>query len=323
MKNALLAFVLISWLLACDDGAGLDWETAADTWHSGADEELIAFLRRNEENTESKIFVMRPDGSNVRPQGGGGMFVDRYLQWSPDGTSLGYIGDHHGSGIYIMSANGMVRKPLGSVWRLDNDLHMSPHSFAWSPDGMFVAFESHDFYGHWGGSRIYVSPVNSSEVFTTIPMVDTIDLFDIQPSWSPDGTKIAFISDRARDGQWDIFLMNPDGTGLQRLTDFPIHQHGPVWSPDGKKIAFTGASMEGGGASIYVMGADGTGLFQVTHHLGSSPTWSPDGTRLAFTSDHEGNSEIYVINIDGTGLKRLTNDPRPDYSPSWSRGKRR
>ncbi|HEX7015078.1 MAG TPA: hypothetical protein VF191_06160, partial [Cyclobacteriaceae bacterium] len=198
VKRTLLALVLLSWLLGCrEDEPAIDWHSATDSWHSGAEEELIAFLRRNEENTESKIFVMRPDGSNVRPQGGGGVFASENLRWSPGGTSLGYIAYHEGDdGVYIMNASGLIRKKFDDVSKGDFDLRISPENFTWSPDGMYLAFEEDDYYNRnnllRNGSRIYISPINSSEAILPLPMVDTIDRFDIDPSWSPDGTKIAF-----------------------------------------------------------------------------------------------------------------------------------
>ena len=217
-----------------------------------------------------------------------------------------------------MSKIDIVRKPL--------EPHVNPYSFTWSPDGLYFALASqHEYFDNWYAYRVYISPINSPEVTRTLPLVDTINLWDVYPSWSPDGKKIAFTSDRARDGGKDIYVMNPDGSNVERLTYRPIDKFGPVWSPDGTKIAFEGQTRENRSWNIFVMNADGTGILQLTHNLAPTdfhgPSWSPDGTRLAFASDHEGNNEIYVINIDGTGMKRLTNDPRSDCCPAWSREK--
>lgn len=310
MKKALLTLVILSWLLACTGD-----EPQAVVWHSGADEELIAFLRRDLENFVSRIYVMRPDGSDVQMQGTRAGDVDRNLRWSRDGERLAYLWD---TKIYILSETELVRKRF--------DPPVVPEGFTWSPDGNYFAFHSqHEYYDNWHAFRIYISPANTLSISRTLPLVDTINLWDVDPDWSPDGTKIAFSSDRARDSGRDIYLMNPDGSEVERLTYRPNDKFRPIWSPDGKKIVFESRSAENRSWNIYVMNADGTGIVQVTHNLQSEechcPSWSPDGTKLAFASSHEGNSEIYTINIDGTGLKRLTNYPGRDYAPSWSPGK--
>ena len=132
------------------------------------------------------------------------------------------------------------------------------------------------------------------------------------PSWSPDGRRIAFISDR--DGNWEIYVMNADGSGQTRLTTEPADDTGPTWSPDGRRLAF--ASNRDGTSEIYVMNADGTDQTRLTSTGGWSPSWSPDGRRIAFTSGRDGNDEIYVMNADGTGQSRLTS--AGGWSPSWS-----
>lgn len=87
-----MALAILSWLLACsEDEPGIDEQATSGVWHSGAEEELIAFLRRNEENSHAYIYVMDPDGSNVRMQGTRPVSPSsRNLLWSADGESLAY-----------------------------------------------------------------------------------------------------------------------------------------------------------------------------------------------------------------------------------------
>ena len=128
--------------------------------------------------------------------------------------------------------------------------------------------------------------------------------------------RIAFGSDR--DGNWEIYAMNADGSGVTRLTDHPGWDDNPSWSPDGGRIAFH--SNRDGNWNIYVMNVDGSGVTRLTDHPagGSSPRWSPDGGRIAFESERDGNWETYVMNVDGSGVTRLTDNPAIDWSPSWS-----
>jgi hypothetical protein len=139
---------------------------------------------------------------------------------------------------------------------------------------------------------------------------------DEDPAWSPDGTRIAFTSDR--DGSRAVHVMNGDGSGVTRLTPTEAASYDPAWSPDGHLIAFV--SERDGNAELYVMNADGTNQRRLTNHpaIDRDPAWSPEGTRIAFSSARDGNAEIYVMGADGTGLARITTSSVPDGHPAWS-----
>jgi Tol biopolymer transport system component len=136
------------------------------------------------------------------------------------------------------------------------------------------------------------------------------------PKWSPDGSKIAFMSNP--DDNWDIFVMNGDGTDVVNLTNLQSDDLGHQWSPDGSKIAFV--SDRDGNWEIYVMNADGSDQVNLTQSPSrdGSVAWSPDGSKIAFMSERDGNGEIYVMNPDGTGVTNLTNTGSNEGGPVWS-----
>jgi WD40-like Beta Propeller Repeat len=129
--------------------------------------------------------------------------------------------------------------------------------------------------------------------------------------------KIAFHTDR--DGNNEIYLVNPGGGGLVRLTSNSASDSDPAWSPDGSQIVFV-SNRDAGNFEIYKMNADGTGQTRLTNNpaFDADPNWSPDGTQIVFTSDRDGNFEIYKMNADGTGQTRVTNNPAHDGFPAWS-----
>ena len=136
---------------------------------------------------------------------------------------------------------------------------------------------------------------------------------DAGPDWSPDGTKIAFESDRNGD-RTQIYVMAADGKNVIRLTDGPRGKSHPDWSPDGDKIAFSVGDFED---YIAVMDADGRNR-EVLEDRAREPSWSPDGKQIAFVQD-----EIYVIGVGGQGRKRVTDDLGGKSSPSFSPDGRR
>ena len=136
---------------------------------------------------------------------------------------------------------------------------------------------------------------------------------DSDPAWSPDRTKIAFVSNRNR-GFVQIHVMDTDGKNAISLTDG--WETAPDWSLDGQKIAFTSRNAQGRGR-IAVMDADGNNVFELTE--GYNPSWSPDGTNVTFDRrNEEHHSQIHVINVNSHEIENVTRDLRNASSPAWS-----
>jgi Tol biopolymer transport system component len=145
------------------------------------------------------------------------------------------------------------------------------------------------------------------------------DSGDVNSSWSHDGSKIVFASNRdTNDTNFEIYSINVHGGNETRLTNNLTNDQFPSWSPDGTKIVF--ATNRDGNYEIYTMNADGTNQTNVTNHPTTDyyPTWSHDGTKIAFTSWRDGNSEIYTMNADGTNQINISNNIKEDSSPSWA-----
>jgi len=125
---------------------------------------------------------------------------------------------------------------------------------------------------------------------------------------------IAFVS--SRDGNPEIYTVNPDGTNLTRLTNDPAVDEEPAWSPDGKRIAFV--SNRSGNHELYVMNADGSDVVRRTFEGGfpGNPSWSPDGTKIAYS----GSANLWVVgpNAGGPAPTLLFEAPGWDAHPTWS-----
>ena len=138
--------------------------------------------------------------------------------------------------------------------------------------------------------------------------------------------KIVFQSNR--DGNSEIYVMNDDGTQVQRLTNNPLYDAIPMWSPDGRTIAFmrdlySAGVGKGQQYDLFIMKADGSNQRNLTDHpaLDVKPSWSPDGRHLAFTSSRSGRWEIHIMDILSGSVKQLTDSAKRDGyagSPDWS-----
>jgi TolB protein len=170
-----------------------------------------------------------------------------------------------------------------------------------------IAFVLDDSSGVEGSGDIWImSPDGSSAMqLTDDPANDT------DPAVSPDGSMIAFESDRS--GTYQIYIMGNDGSGVTRLTT--DGGSAPTWSPDGTKILFGGP-----GGDLWLMDADGTDPVQLTDTpavVEMYSTWSPDGTKIAYTSDPS-DLALYVMDADGTDPVLLTDDIGVGLTSSWS-----
>jgi Tol biopolymer transport system component len=144
------------------------------------------------------------------------------------------------------------------------------------------------------------------------------------PTEAPAREAIAFYTNRD-DGDFEIYVMNPDGSDPINLTNTEGFDAQPAWSPDGTRIVF--ASGRNGDSEfppanedIYLMNADGSGLVRLTENQipDSDPAWSPDGTQIAFVSRLEVGYQIFIMNADGSSSRNFTNDTFDNLNPAWS-----
>jgi len=143
--------------------------------------------------------------------------------------------------------------------------------------------------------------------------------FQVEPAWSPDGTKIAFASRRS--GSFDIYAMNADGTGTKRLTSAKESDEHPTYSPDGTQIAFARAG------DINVMNGDGTDQRRISdiNAEESDPAWSPNGKWIAYGRRTPGGpiKELWLMRPDGSDRHALTHLGGQAFTPAWSPDSRR
>ena len=172
-----------------------------------------------------------------------------------------------------------------------------------SPDGQKILFAA-------SGNGLWVMNTDGSDPHA-ITFKD-----DIDATWSPDGSMIAFAS--LRPGTRQLFVANANGKKANQVTDLSNMGGRSAWSPDGKQLAFYRGPA--GDRDIYIINIDGTGLDRLTNggdNLG--PSWSADGQWIAFTSFRDGNNEIYIVHPNGRGLRRLTENFSSDWQPRWGR----
>jgi TolB protein len=173
--------------------------------------------------------------------------------------------------------------------------------------------------GNMGGIHAIQADGSSDPVILSLhPSIDG------KPSWSPDGSKIAFESfrdDPDSRQHLDIYSMNFDGSQFTRLTNADAVYQQPDWSPDGSRIALSSNKEDADNYDLYVLELNSEQLTRVTDDpaADTEPSWSPDESQLAFVSDRDGLSNIYIVNLDSRETMQLTkgngNNTHPDWSP--------
>ena len=267
------------------------------------------------------VYLIDADGSNEMPW----MGSDGPIAWSPDGKSIAYHlhdpQDPFISVIYLhtpvilLEFSGPRPGPRPRIQikdmtkRFGGRTYLSPK---WSPDGKRLALTSTDGSPD-GMTDICVMDIEGIVLknLTRSPGRDEVG------SWSPDGSKIVFFSNR--DGNGEIYVMSSNGRKQVNLTNHPALDAAPTWSPDGTKIAFQ-SNREGDQDDIYVMNPDGANVVNLTRHPWEdrAPAWSPNGRWIAFHAFQVGeHPDIYVMDANGGNRAQLTEDPGSDTAPTW------
>jgi TolB protein len=226
-------------------------------------------------------------------------FVSDRDRERPDGTVERrevkhiYIADYDGANPRRVSAN--------------RNLNLNP---SWSPDARTIAYTAYS---------ASAADIVLSRIYDGLPLQRPAKGIgnNYLPAYSPDGTRIAFMS--TRDGNGEIYVINADGTGLRRITNNPEDDATPTWSPSGQQIAFT--SNRSGRPTIYIVNADGTGQPRAisTDPEADRPTWSPAPfNEIAFTAKTGTWYDIKVYDVASGTSRVLTDGRASNESPAFS-----
>ena len=233
------------------------------------------------------------------------------LTFSSDRTAQlmkGPVSNRDVQEIFIADYDGANQRRVTST----QTLNITP---TWSPDGQIIAYTS---YRPSGGGIGTFQDVVLSSIFTgdrQTPAAGNPSKQNYLPVWSPDGTKIAFTTNR--DGNPEIYVMNRDGGNVRRMTNSPSIDVSPTWSPTGGQLAWV--SDRTGTPKIYIMNADGTGQRALINEECYRPTWSTAPfNEIAYAAKNGPGYDIKVYSFATGESRRITDGIGSNESPAFS-----
>ena len=274
------------------------------TGKRGVAETQIAFLSRQNKGTE--IYVVDFDGENLKQ-----VTNDKTLNltptWSPNGRWLAYT-SYAGNNPDLVMIDNFGEKPKRTLLHLSG-LNSAP---SWSPvdDRLTLVLSKDD------NSEIYT--LNNNRTLRRLTRHFNIDT---SPTWSPDGKKIAFTSDRSGRGAPQIYIMDAhdgDKAGVQRVSFDSSYNDDPAWSPDGDKIAYTSRVGKRFQIKIYDLTTKSSAVLTNGRGNHEQPTWSPDGRFIAYRHKEGSNMSTYIQRLDSDKSRQLSIGNSSGASPSWS-----
>lgn len=241
--------------------------------------------------------------------------------WSPDGKRLAYVSTKDGAyDIHVrdLEAGTVHNLTMNGIW------NGNP---TWSPDGTWIMFDSAREGALWSDDLREKNYWNFRNLFVVRPdgtelrRLTRLPGYNGNPSWSPRGTRVAFLSDRG--GTYNVFTMGLDGEDQRQLTYWDIDEVGAGggyarWSPDGTRLVFQGRRPDADRESpgLYVMSAEGGEMHLITNVKDWMPDWSPTGGWIAFVRSTEP-AQIWAVRPDGSGLTQLTSGKNAKTWPRW------
>ncbi|MDZ4674769.1 MAG: hypothetical protein SGI84_09955 [Gemmatimonadota bacterium] len=260
------------------------------------------------ERGTQRIHRVDSDGHGVVPMSPGGATA-LSPTWSPDATKFAYgiLGDDGQSPIVIQDVVGGARRTVPTTGGGGN--HITP---AFSPDGASLAFTRLTEQG----SAIFRADV--ARMCCVERLTATRYPANLSPTWSPDGRRIAFVSDRS--GVPQIYVMSADGTDQELMVPFDFGATGasyaPDWSPDGTRLVFHRDVSGAPQLFVYVVGS--RQVKQLTSQgRNEDPAWAPDSRHIVYISDRTGRRQLHVIDLE-TARVRQVSTPGIARLPAWS-----
>jgi Tol biopolymer transport system component len=266
------------------------------------DGRTLAFERTG--SGRSGLFVMPMTGGAPTQIGDWSSGFMGGLSWTPDSREILFPRpEMSGRRLFRVAASG--REPAVAVPGVPLESISPSASHVRSAEGYRLAFVS-------GQPDVGIrlidlqTPRQGATITADTPFCDATRM-DTPGRFSPDGTQVAFTSDRS--GSPQVWIAGRDGSGLRSVTDLrDATVNVGSWSPDGRWVAFDAAM--GGNRDVYVVRSDGGPLTRLTHDTGaeSDPEWSRDGHWIYYTSNESGRSEIWKMHADGGGRVKLTSE---------------
>ncbi len=262
----------------------------------------IAFHSTRDGHQE--LYLMDYDGRNQR-RISGHKSTSGFVDWSPTGDAIAYMSYFTGNpGIHLVELASGRKIPLVQ----DGILNLSP---SFSPDGQEVVFAR---AGEDANIDLYLCSRNCQ----TPRRLTQAQSIDTNPSFSPSGKQIAFTSDRS--GKPNIYVMNRDGSDVQRLSFEGDYNDGAAWRPDGSQIAYASRKQQQDNRFQLLV----TSLVDLTTKVLAAgpdsyeePSYSPDGQYIAFTLKRGKESQIYVMDVQSGQLRQLTHEGN-SFAADWS-----
>lgn len=253
----------------------------------------------------NQLCIVNADGTDLQQLSSQEVANDYYPVFSPHSNQLMFASNRNGTfDIYLMVFGQrelfQITNNIGNI--------VSPD---FSPNGDQIVFANR---AAEGPTSIWMVNTNGSDPHLVYAGPNVI----VAVAWSPDGQTLAYAMEVDLPNQYQIFLMDVSGTNSRQLTNGMEGLGGSLdWSPDGKSLLIYAGPV--GGRDIFRLDVATGALTQLTNGgNNAAPSYSPDGKFIVFNSlRNNGQADLFIMNADGSNQRQLTNNPEPDWQPSW------